>query len=122
MQGQYRIAVVLLVVVGALTDIAQAYCAAENPNGGAVLTKTALLNQHTPDNTACYLRIHHPLQSDGSATDNTLARGITFLNNVGTVTSVLQVKPNTYNGAGYAENAENTSPTMEIYVGHTTNA
>ena len=78
---------------------------------------TAYMRQHTGDGQKCLLRIHHPTQSDASATSNALARGIMFQDSAAAAASVLQVIPNTVGSA-----AEASAPIMEFYIGGDGNA
>ena len=78
---------------------------------------TAYMRQHTGDGQKCLLRIHHPTQSDASATSNALARGIMFQDSAAAAASVLQVIPNTVGSA-----VEASAPIMEFYIGGDGNA
>ena len=63
------------------------------------------------------LRIHHPTQSDATATANTIARGILFLDTAASNAAVIQVIPNTVGSA-----TEGSAPLMEFFVGGDGNA
>ena len=79
--------------------------------------ETAYMRQHTGDGKKCLLRIHHPTQSDASATSNALARGIMFEDSAAAAASVLQVIPNTVGST-----TEASAPIMEFYIGGDGNA
>ena len=98
------------IIYGLCAQTAEGFCT----SSPGVLTATALLRQHTPDDTGCYLRIHHPTQSDSSATATSVPRGMQFLSAAADVTAQLQVIPNTF---ANTYSTDTNAPLMEIFVG-----